>query len=253
MDPQQAGQPSAIFGERFPYPFDGKTVLLDICRQFAGEFNTLAKSQLRQSYGDDRVAQWSDLAVTSAYPTARQHCPRMAVLRLGSTPKPSGLGMEWTEQQVQLPSGQITIRKVAGQVITDQVEVAICTINERLRDDLHIWFQQYVLDAALWAMPQLRGVGFYELTCTNAADDQVEYQGTAAQPGFEFYVSRLTFSATYDQVVLHDVDQLKNIFNWELLAPGGMFTGAAGIELENITTIRPPDSTFLDPTLTNPG
>jgi hypothetical protein len=152
--------------------------------------------------------------------------------------------MEWNEQQVQLPTGQITVRKQAGQVITDQLEAAICCLNERLRDDLHIWFQQYVLDASIWALPQLRNLGFYDLSCTNAADDQVEYQGGQAQPGFEFYVSRLTFTATYDFTVLHDVDQIKNIFNWELLTPGGTYTGAAGDGLEQLETITPPDRIF---------
>jgi hypothetical protein len=251
MEPLQAGVDSPIFGGKFPYPFDGKTVLLDIARQFASEFNTLARSQLRQAQGDDRAALWQPLGVTSAYPTTQQQCPRIAILRLGSTPKASGLGLEWHEEKVQLPNGVITIRKQAGQVITDSLEAAICTINERLRDDLHIWFQQYIIDAALWAIPQLRNVGFYELTCTNAADDQVEYQGGAAQPGFEFYVSRLTFSATYDLVVFQDVDAIKNIFNWELLQPGGMYTGAAGDGLEQVQTLTPPDGVFLnhdDPT-----
>lgn len=247
MDPTQAGTDSPIFGGRFPYPFDGKTVLLDMARAFAQEFNTLARVQLRQTYGDDRAAQWQELAVTSAYPTIAQHCPRIAILRLGSTPKPSGLGMEWNESQVQLPNGVITVRKQAGQVITDQLEAAICTLNERMRDDLHIWFQQYILDAALWAIPQLQNLGFYTLTCTNAVDDQVEYQGAATQPGFEFYVSRLTFSATYDFTVLHDVDAIKNIFNWDLLIPGGTYTGAAGDGLEQVDTLTPPDRVFQKP------
>lgn len=237
MDPSQAGSDSPIFGGKFPYPFDGKTVLLDMARNFANEFNVLARANLRQTQGEERAELWEPLVVTSAYPTQRQHCPRIAILRLGSTPRPSGLGLEWNEQRVQLPNGVVTVRKQAGQVITDQLEAAICTLNERMRDDLHIWFQQYILDAALWALPQLRNLGFYELTCTNAVDDQVEYQGAAPQPGFEFYVSRLTFSATYDFTVLHDVDALRTIFNWELLRPGGTFTGAAGIELNDVVPL----------------
>jgi hypothetical protein len=237
MEPSLAGTDSPIFGGKFPYPYDGKTVLLGFAREFAREFNTLAKVQLRQIYGQERADLWQPLAVTSAYPTTQQQCPRLAVLRLGSTPQPSGLGLEWSEQQVQLANGVITVRKQIGQVVTEQLEAAICTLNERMRDDLHLWFQQYVLDASLWALPQLRNLGFYELTCTNAADDQVEYQGGAAQPGFEFYVSRLNFKATYDFTVLQDVDAIKNIFNWESLMPGGMFTGAAGDGLEQVVPL----------------
>jgi hypothetical protein len=248
-DPIQAGQPSAIFGNRYPYPFDGKTVLLDVARQFAQEFNVLAKSQLRQLYGVERAEQWQELAVTSAYPTVRQHCPRISILRLGSSPKPSGLGLEWDEVKVQLPNGVSTIRKLAGHVVTDQLEVAICTLNERMRDDLFLWFQQYLIDATMTLLPALRDYGFYELSCTNAVDDQVEYQGAQGQPGFEFYVARLTCQSTYDFTVLRDVDQIRTIFNWETLIPGGMFTGAAGIALE-FPAPDPPDRNFQP---TNPG
>jgi hypothetical protein len=248
MEPSQAGANSPIFGQRFPYPFDGKTVLLDVARQFANEFNVLAKAQLRQLYGVERAGAWQELAVTSAYPTVKQHCPRIAILRLGSSPKPSGLGLEWHEARVQLGNGQSTLRRMAGQVVTDQLEVAICTLNERMRDDLYLWFQQYLVDATLWMLPQLRNLGFYELACTNAVDDQVEYQGAQGQPGFEFYVARITCQATYDFSVLSDVDMIRTIFNWESLIPGGMFTGAAGIELEQATAPDPPDRNFADPT-----
>lgn len=244
MDSSQAGQPSPLFGDRFPYPCDGKTVLLDIARQFAREFNELAVAKLRTEQGAQRAEQWLNLDVTSAYPTARQHCPRIAVLRLGSTNKPSGVDLDWHEETIDLPGGLKQVRKMAGMVVTDQLEAAICCTNERLRDDLHIWFQQYCLDAMVWALPQLRPLGFYELTCTNAADDQVEYQGGASQPGFEFYVSRLTFQSTYDLTVVSDIDQLRNIFNWEEFSPGGIYSGAAGSGLTQDSVVTPPDRVY---------
>ena len=239
MVPDQAGQPSTIFGERYPYPFDGKTVLFQIATEFAKEVNEGAIARL----GTD--GQWNRLDVTTAYPTRQQQCPRMAVLRLGSTPKPSGLGQEWDEQVLEADGETIGFRRLAGQVITEQLECAICAINERLRDDLHLWFQQYVLDAAIYTLPQLRAVGFYDLACSNAVDDQVEYQGAQSQPGFEFYVSRLTFTATYDLVILKDIDAIKGIFNWESLRTAeAVFTGAVG-EPGNDSAI-PPDSLFVD-------
>jgi hypothetical protein len=248
MEFPQAGADSPIFGRRFPYPFDGKTMLLDVARRFAGEFNLLAKAQLRQLYGVERAEMWQELAVTSAYPTVKQHCPRIAILRLGSSPKPSGIGLDWHEAQVQLGGGQTVVRRMAGQVITDQLEAAICTLNEQMRDDLYLWFQQYLIDATLWMLPQLRDVGFYDLSCTNAVDDQVEYQGTQAQPGFEFYVARITCQATYDFSVLYDVDVIKNIFNWESLTPGGWFAGVAGPDLGQSAIPDPPDRNFAEPT-----
>jgi hypothetical protein len=246
MDSSLAGGESALFGERFPYPCDGKTVLLDIARQFAKDVNEAAIKRLKADHGDSRASQWLPLDVTSAYPTARQHCPRIAILRLGSTNKPTGVDLDWHEEPVQLPGRGLTVRKFSGLLVNDQLEAAICCTNERLRDDLHIWFQQYCLDATLWALPQLRTLGFYQLSCTNAADDQVEYQGTQSQPGFEFYVSRLTFAATYDLSVVTDVDQLQHIFSWENFTAGGQWAGAAGEGLDLLNDITPPDRLYAD-------
>lgn len=243
VDPIQAGQPSPIFGERFPYPFDGKTVLYEFATRFAEEFNEVARAKLRQDYGEEGERQWSPLTVTTAYPTTRAQIPRIAILRVGTTPRPSGLGYEYDEQIVSIGDGEFKVRKWAGEVITDQLEVAICTINERLRDDLFIWFQQYILDATLWAGPQLRPVGFYELRCTNAVDDQVEYQGSASQPGFEFYVARLNFQATYDLSIFSDIDQLKTAFNWESIEPGNYVAGGAVGDIPEQNP-NPPDSVF---------
>lgn len=247
INPEQAGSPSPIFGERFPYPFDGKTVLFEISNQFAREFNDEARAQLRTMHGEERAALFQQLQVTSAYPTIKQHCPRIAILRNGQSPKPVGLGMEYAEVRVDLPGGQTKIRKLIGQTITEQLEASICAINETLRDDLFLWFQQYVLDAATWLVPQLKDVGFYELQCTNAVDDQVEYQGTQGQPGFEFYIAKIDFRATYDLTVFSDVDQLKSVVNWEKVtnAPG-LYAGIAGDVdgYESAETLSPPDEVF---------
>lgn len=227
--PENAGQPSPIFGGRFPYPFDGKTVLFEIANQFAREFNGEAIAKLRQLHGPDRAREFSALNVTSAYPTTPQHCPRITIQRMGSSPQPSGLGMEWHEQAISLPSGETMIRVWSGQHITERLEVAICALNEQLRDELFLWFQQYVLDASLWMIPQLKPAGFYSLQCVNAVDDTVEYNGGQGQPGFQFYSAQIEYVATYDLTVFSDVDQLKTIVNWEKVTnAGGLFAGVSG-------------------------
>lgn len=247
-NPEQAGDHSQIFGDRFPYPFDGKTVLFEIANQFAREFNTEAKAQLLTMYGAERAATFQSLTVTSAYPTIRQQCPRIAIQRMNYQPAPMGLGGEYNESKVEIGStGQVKIRKWLGQTITEQLEVGICTLNETLRDDLFLWFQQYVLDASFWMVPQLKAVGFYELQCTGAVDDQVEYQGTQSQPGFEFYIARINYRATFDMSVFVDVDQLKTVINWEKISNApGLYQGIAGDvdAYQNTETLSPPDETF---------
>lgn len=153
------------------------------------------------------------MTVTSAFPTTAQQCPRIAVQRMGSTPKLAGLGMEIETRKIETAEGEIRYRTFKGQLVTDRIECTICTLNERMRDDLFLWYQQYLIDAATWILPQLPDT--YDIRCTNAIDDIVEYQGGAAQPGFEFYVARLDYQVQYDLVVLHDVDQLREIINWQ--------------------------------------
>lgn len=248
--PEQAGQPGRIFGDRFPYAFDGKVVLFEIAQQFAREFNAEAIAQLRRMYGPERVLEFSPLVVTSAYPTTPQQCPRIAIQRMGTTPQPSGLGLEWAEQSITMPGGITKVRVLSGQHITERLSVAICTLNEQLRDDLFSWFQQYVLDASLWMVPQLKTVGFYAIQCTNAMDDTVEYQGAQGHPGFQFFTANLDYSATYDLTVATDVDQLKTIVNWENVTnAGGLFAGIAGdVEgFEAGQTLFPPDDVFIQP------
>jgi hypothetical protein len=252
--PEQAGHPSPIFGDRFPYPFDGKTVLFEIANQFAREFNDEAIAQLRQRHGSDRADQFAPLDVTSAYPTTAQHCPRIAIQRVGSSPRPTGLGQQWHEEIVSVPNSPAKVRVYSGQTITDRIEAAICTLNERLRDDLYLWFQQYVIDAANWMVPQLKAVGFYSLQCTNSTDDTVEYQGGQGQPGFQFYTAQMEFAATYDLTVITDVDQLKTIFNWEKVTnAGGLSAGAAG-DVEPYESTQPlaPDAVYQNEPSANP-
>ncbi len=206
-------QPSPVFGDRFPYPIDGKSLLFDFCREFAAEFNQQAQLELVKLYGVDRLDSWIPLTVNSAYPTTRQQCPRLSVLRLSSTPKPAGLGGEIETRQVPLNDQTVTYRIFKGQTVTDQIEVSICSINERLRDDVFIWLQQYCYDAIAWTLPQVPTVA--DFRCTSAQDDQVEYQGASGQPGFEFYVGRMTFQVVYDLLVIEGVDVLKQIVNWQ--------------------------------------
>lgn len=210
---------SALFGERFPYPFSGKRVLRTMVERFAVEFNQRAKQYLGDEHGGDRAVQWNALKVTGAYPTIAQECPRIAIQRMGAQPRMAGLGGEIDQREVQTENGAVKIRRWTGQVITETIEVAICTLNENLRDDLYLWLQQYLFDGIWWALPQLPGI--HELICANAVDDQVEYQGQQGQPGFEFYIARLTYRAQYDLVVLNDVDKLAEIVNWQQLIYAG--------------------------------
>lgn len=210
---EKSGTASPVFGEKFPYPLDGKQLMLEIVSQFAIEFNQAAKLELMERYGQARVDEWTDLMVTSAYPTARQHCPRIAIIRSGASPRSVGLGGEIESRKVTRSDGEMGFYVYKGQTITDTIQVDICTLNERLRDDLYTWLQQYLLDAIVWTLPQLSNV--HSVSCTNAVDDQVEYEGSAAQPGFQFYVGRMTYQVMYDLMVIEGVDQLRAIVNWQ--------------------------------------
>lgn len=209
LQTEQSGTPSRIFGDRFPYPLDGKSILLEIADVFAREFNR----QARVSLPPDVRAGWQNLSVSGAYPTTRQQCPRITVVRNESTSKIVGLG---AEVETYRKPGQPKYRVFKGQTITDTIGVDILTLNEIMRDELFIWFQQYVFDATAWLLTQMNNV--YGLQCTTAVDDQGEYEGTAAQPGFQFYVARFTFKVTYDMLVLENVDTLKEMVNWQAIA-----------------------------------
>jgi hypothetical protein len=208
---EQAGEASPIFGERFPYPLDGKMLLREVIQEFANEFNQAAKLKLNGDYGINRLRQWQDLAVTGAYPTTKQECPRIAIMRSRSTPKLAGLGGEIETRQF----GDVQFRIYRGQMVSDIIEVSLCTLNERMRDDVAIWLQQYMLDAITWLLPQLPTVN--DCQCVDAMDDQAEYTGNAAQPGFQFYVAKFTFRVGYELLVCEKVDALANIVNWQEL------------------------------------
>jgi hypothetical protein len=214
--PELSGSPSALFGDRFPYPLDGKQIIFDIARRFAAEFNQAALDYLSRQGGDPRAKQFSKLEVTSAYPTSRQHCPRIAITRQSSTPKLVGLGGEIETVPIRGENGEVFYRSFRGQLVTDNIELLVCTMNERIRDDIFTWIQQYFLDAIGWLLPQLSSqFGTYNIACSGGVDSQVEYPGTAAQPGFEFYVGKLDFTVEYDLVVVRDVDILREIVNWQ--------------------------------------
>lgn len=205
--------PESRLFERFRFPFDGKQVVLQIGKEFVNEFNNAQYNFLLENYDRDRADQQPELRLTSAYPTIKQHCPRIAVIRNSTHTQQSGLGSQLEEQEIEVDGGT-KVRQVLGQVQTDSIEVAVCTLNEGLRDDLFTYLHQYFLDAILHFLPELaHGGAFYDLRVVNAADDQVEFQGAAGQPGFQFYIGRLELTCTYDLLVLKDVDQIKQIFN----------------------------------------
>ena len=244
--PEQAGQPSPIFGERFSYPFDGKAVLRNISDAFAREFNEGAIAKLISAHGKDRAEDFRPLTVTSAYPTTKDNCPRIAIQLTTSRPQPSGLGLDYAEGVVEFPNddGEVTekARIIASEVVEDMLEVTICTLNERLRDDLFTWYRMYLLDAVRFALPQLRDYGFHDLRTVDAADGQVEYQGTQSQPGFQFYTAQIVVKVVYELTIFRDVDVLKTFFNWQNAWPAEpISTGSVG---DVGTPGSPPDSVY---------
>ena len=201
--------------ERFRFPFDGKQVIQCIASEFVKEFNDKAEAYLTEEYGSDRAQTQPKLKVTSAYPSIKQHCPRIAIIRNGTQTQQSGFNNILESQEIETDDG-VKFRQVFGQVQTDAIEVAVCTLNERLRDDLFIYLHQYFLDAIIHFLPELnQGGGVYDIRVTNAQDDQVEFQGGANQPGFQFYIGRLELSVIYDLLLLQDVDQISEFFNYQ--------------------------------------
>jgi hypothetical protein len=212
-------EPSRLFGDRFPYVIDGKRIMREICESFANEFNQLVLQELGDRYTAQRVARWNPLAVTSAYPTTKDQCPRIAIVRENMQSVPQGIGQDIDRREMVSEAGETTFRIYRGRMVTDTLKLSICAINENLRDDIFIWLQQYLMDAVEHVLPQLSNV--YEIQCSDAVDDQVEYQGQQGQPGFEFYVGQLTCRVRYDLIQIQDVDQLKAIVNWQqcLISP----------------------------------
>lgn len=203
--------------ERFRFPFDGKQVVQCIANEFVKEFNSRSVSYLEQTYGSDRAESQPQLKLASAYPSIKQHCPRIAVIRNGTQTQSSGFNNAIESQEIEVEGGT-KFRQVFGQVQTDAIELAVCTLNENLRDDLFIYLHQYFLDAIIHFLPELsQGGGVYDLRINNAQDDQVEFQGGAAQPGFQFFIGRLEVSCTYDLLILQDVDQIAEFFNFQQL------------------------------------
>ena len=207
-----SGDPSRVFGDRYPYPIDGKHLMWEFCTGFSQEFNQRAKRYLIDQYGDGRLTSFPELAVASAYPTTRQQCPRLAVQLQGSQPQVAGIGSEVDVSRGM--DGQYRVFR--GQQVTDTVEVAVCAMNSQMRDDLSLWFRQYMIDAIYWAVPQLGNV--FDVRLMNSQDDMAEYTGGQGQPGFQFYTSRHTFRCSYDLIVASNVDELQSIVNWQLVA-----------------------------------
>lgn len=204
-----------IFGDRFPYPDNGKRVMLHLVETFAQEFNLGAEEYFRsQNYAQS----WNKIAVTSAYPTTKKQCPSIAVIQTSSRVQPSGIGNYLDQAPIEI-DGVPSVRIFHGQVATDTIEIAISTLSPKLRDDLSMWFGQWMLDALLWFMPQLPSV--HSIQRLNVADDTPEYTGCAGQPGFQFYLASHTYQVEYDEIVLHDVDRIKSVINWQELVVGG--------------------------------
>ena len=201
----ESGEPSRLFGEKFPYVLDGKLLLLEVCREFAAEYIDAARRHANKNL---------KLPITSAYPTSKSECPRIAVIRNQSTPGIAGLGGDI--DLIETEAGQW--KRIKANVVNEVIEVSLCTINEWERDDIYLWFQQYMLDAIEWLLPQLRNVT--SVICTSAMDDIVEYQGVSSQAGFQFYLARQMYAVRYDQIVAKDVDTIAGFINWQRLCDG---------------------------------
>lgn len=227
---------------RYLKTYDGKELLFELCQSFADEFNTESKNYLLTTFGQDRLNRFQPLKVTSAYPTTQQQMPQICIVRNSMTPQPGGLGYVLEEKQIQLDGQPIKFNQVLGEVVTDSLEVTLCCINPNLRDDLFKWFRQYMIDAIANTLTTLNYLGVYDLRCVNAADDQVEYQGGAGQPGFQFYVARCEYEMRYDLGVVQDVDAIASIINWQNLYPE--LPGYAGTAGAIPDAPVPPDPLF---------
>jgi hypothetical protein len=215
-NPEQCGSPSLIFGPKFPYPFSGKQVLFELLKEFAAEYNKGGKAYLETTYGAARAKNWCDLRVTSAYPTTKQDCPSISVILMSESAPQMYMAQEIESVSFKSDMGAIEFQQVRGETCTDELEITISTLVEAQRDDLFVYLKQWLLDAIAWALPQLRdGGGVYDIRRVNAADDVIEYAGSAAQPGFQFYAARMMYTVTYDLIVLKNVDQVLSTFNWD--------------------------------------
>jgi hypothetical protein len=208
-------QPSRVFGARFPLPMDGKSIVRAIAEEFASEFNDGAARYLQaQGYTLNRP---TELRVASAYPTIRQHCPRMVVMNTGGTSKLAGLGGDIEIKQIQADDGSVAeFLHFRGQVVTDNIEVTIACVNDMERDEVFVWWQQYLLDALYHSLRSLQAVsGLIGFQVQRGSDDQVVYQGSQGQPGFEFYTATSLVTVTYDQIVARKIDAIKEIIDWQ--------------------------------------
>jgi hypothetical protein len=206
-------QVSPVFGEKFPYPDSGKTVMLHLAEEFAREFNLKAEAY-RKARGIKGAM--IPLTVTSAYPTSKKHCPSIVVAQVSSTTKVSGIGNYLDSRQVVVDD-EYQVRVFYGQIVTDTVEVSICALSPKLRDDLSLWFGQWMLDAQIQLIGQLPTL--QDMRRTNVSDDMPEYTG-CAESAFQFYLAAHTYVIQHDEIVLNDADRIESIINWQELVIG---------------------------------
>lgn len=188
--------------------------MLYLAEEFAREFNLKAEAYRKARNIQGKMIP---LTVTSAYPTSKKHCPSIAVMQTSSSTKQTGIGNYLDSQQVKVDD-EYQVRIFYGQTVIDSVEVSICTLSPKLRDDLSLWFGQWMLDAQIQLVGQLPTV--QEIRRTNVSDDMPEYTG-CGESAFQFYLAAHTYSIQHDEIVLNDADRIESIINWQELVDCG--------------------------------
>ncbi|MBT9160460.1 MAG: hypothetical protein DDT26_01746 [Dehalococcoidia bacterium] len=235
---ENAGSVQEIF-RRYPVPVRGNQVCKVILEEFAKEFNEQAQAHIAAQNWAQATVQFRPLTVTSAYPTIAQNCPRIAVLNKGTSVKPSGMAWETSYRRVSVEDTGVDFWSFPSQLCTDDVEIALCCLNERMRDDVGVWMHQYLLDAVIHNLDLLTvELGVAQIQPTSLLDDFVEYQGSSNTPGFQFYLAQMNVRVQYEMSVIQDIDALKAIANWQYWYPDLIPAGIAG-DRDLLTPIMP--------------
>lgn len=205
---------SRLFGDRYPVARLGKFWFLDVAKEFSREFDERRRAFLDgNNLSPDQI---QPIRAVGAYPSRAQQLPCLSVVLLPSSVRFTSLSGHVDTSPVP---GTDMVRRAVANEVRDQVEVTLCTLNPVQRDEISLWFKQYILDAVQWALPELRdGSGVIDMGVSSYQDDLVEYEGTRETPGFQFYVARFQCYMTYEIYVHEDVDKLSSIINWVALA-----------------------------------